>query len=143
MSSLPKQDPLLSAEAWDYFRDVLLLILDGNFEGSDEPLSLLVAPLICRALVVLFQQGDRSASTSRVRFAPVNLLLRMFALGHYFVTSPWTTCVAASLRNLRSTGTIQADGGEYAVILHERMGLLAERLCNHVRPTVPLRRRRR
>ncbi|KAI0762859.1 hypothetical protein C8Q74DRAFT_183839 [Fomes fomentarius] len=124
MSPLPKQDPLSSAEAWDYFRDVLLLILDGDFEGSDEPLSLLVAPLICRALVVLFQQGDRSAR-------------------RYFVTSPWTTCVAASLKNLRNTGNIHADGGEYAVILHERMGLLAEHLCNHVRSTVHLRRRRR
>ena len=60
---LRKRDPLLFAEAWGYFQDVLLLILTSEFEGPEEPLSLLVAPFICGAMQTLLRHSDASTST--------------------------------------------------------------------------------
>ena len=57
-------DDLLRAEAWDYLRDVLLLILTREHEGLDEPLALLVAPSFCRALIALLANARGSSRTS-------------------------------------------------------------------------------
>lgn len=48
---------LVCAEAWDYFRDVILLILNRDFGGADEPLALLVCTSICRVLVALVRNA--------------------------------------------------------------------------------------
>ncbi len=47
-------------EIWDYLRDVLILILTGHYLGDEAPLSFLVAPTLCEALLVLLHRtGDR------------------------------------------------------------------------------------
>jgi hypothetical protein len=48
-------DPLSFAEAWDYLRDVTLLILSHHFLGDDEPLALIISPVVCGALLLLLQ----------------------------------------------------------------------------------------
>jgi hypothetical protein len=45
-----------AVEIWDYLRDVLLLTLAGHYVGDEAPLSLLVAPTICGALLALLCQ---------------------------------------------------------------------------------------
>jgi hypothetical protein len=47
-----------AVEIWDYLRDVLLLILAGHYVGDEAPLSLLVAPTICGALLALLYQAE-------------------------------------------------------------------------------------
>ena len=59
-----KHDRLVSAECWDYLRDVLLLILTGEPEGIDEPLALLVASSICLAMLTLVLHADEASCTS-------------------------------------------------------------------------------
>ena len=56
-------DTLTYGEAWNFIRDVLLLILDRDFGGQEEPLALLVAPAICRALLALVRHASPQAST--------------------------------------------------------------------------------
>ena len=58
------QDSLSCAEAWDYLRDTLLLTLSRSFIADNEPLSLLVCPSICHALLRLLQLMDAHACTS-------------------------------------------------------------------------------
>jgi hypothetical protein len=57
------QDSLSCAEAWDYLRDTLLLTLSRSFIADNEPLSLLVCPSICHALLRLLQLMDAHACT--------------------------------------------------------------------------------
>jgi hypothetical protein len=45
-----RSDALCHAEAWDYLRDVLLIILGRRFAEENEALALLMAPTICLAL---------------------------------------------------------------------------------------------
>lgn len=49
----------LLAMAWDYLRDVLMMILDHQFLAVDEPLALLVSRVICHALQVILKDGKR------------------------------------------------------------------------------------
>lgn len=56
-----KCDPLCFAEAWDHFRDCLLLVLTHHFLGDQEPLALLVVGSICQALSSLLQYADLKA----------------------------------------------------------------------------------
>jgi hypothetical protein len=53
---------LCFAEAWNYLRDVLLLVLSHHFLGDDEPLGLLVCPAICRGLLLLLENANSPAS---------------------------------------------------------------------------------
>lgn len=47
-------------EIWDYLRDVLILVLTGYYLGDEAPLSFLVAPTLCEAMLVLLHRtGDR------------------------------------------------------------------------------------
>jgi len=46
-------------EIWEYLRDVLNLILTGHYIADEAPLSFLVAPTLCEALIALMHQtGD-------------------------------------------------------------------------------------
>jgi hypothetical protein len=60
------------AQAWSYLRDVLLMILTRQFLGDDEPLALLICPVVCRALVFLVSRADSATgnATSRDVFLP-------------------------------------------------------------------------
>ncbi|KDQ63765.1 hypothetical protein JAAARDRAFT_189303 [Jaapia argillacea MUCL 33604] len=57
-ANLETCDRLCFAEAWDFLRDVLLLILTNHFLGEEELLALTVSPSICRALSVLLANID-------------------------------------------------------------------------------------
>lgn len=48
-------DVLRYAEAWDYLRDSLLLILSHHLEEEDEALALLICPTLCVALIKISQ----------------------------------------------------------------------------------------
>lgn len=53
-------DSLSCAEAWNYLRDAILLILSHHFLGEDEPLALIVSQAICDALLLLLR-GSQTA----------------------------------------------------------------------------------
>ncbi|KAI0335397.1 hypothetical protein GY45DRAFT_1240795 [Cubamyces sp. BRFM 1775] len=75
-------DALSYGEAWSFLRDVLLLVLDRDFGGQEEPLALLVASAICRALVELARHESPQAR-------------------RYYVSSPWTLSMVARLQQLK------------------------------------------
>lgn len=56
-------DAIHYAEAWDYLRDILLLVLGRRFLEQEEALALLICPAICLALVKLIR-CDYSTSMS-------------------------------------------------------------------------------
>ncbi|RPD63076.1 hypothetical protein L227DRAFT_413176 [Lentinus tigrinus ALCF2SS1-6] len=99
-------DELLCAEAWEYLRDVLLLILTSDHEGPDEPLALLIAPSICRALIALLENAQGAGL-------------------QYYTSSPWTFCMVNYLKNLLDCERDEA----YVQILHERISEQAKLLC--------------
>ncbi|TFK94334.1 hypothetical protein K466DRAFT_657861 [Polyporus arcularius HHB13444] len=107
MAHLRHTDDLFCAEAWDYFRDVLLLILTSDYEGPDEPLALLIAPSICTALIALLGNAQGASF-------------------HHSISSPWTLCMVTYLKNLQTCGSRDA---EYAQILFERIGEQARLIC--------------
>jgi hypothetical protein len=57
-------DSLCCAEAWNYLKDTLLLILSQSFVADDEPLALIICPSICHALLQLLQLMEVQASKS-------------------------------------------------------------------------------
>ncbi|KAI0662697.1 hypothetical protein C8Q70DRAFT_960558 [Cubamyces menziesii] len=89
-------DTLTYGEAWNFIRDVLLLILDRDFGGQEEPLALLVAPAICRALLALVRHASPQAR-------------------RYYMSSPWTLSMAARLQQLEAKEG--SGNGEYSRIL--------------------------
>jgi hypothetical protein len=56
-------DSLLCAEAWDFLRDVLLLVFARHFVEDDEPLALVICPIICRALIQLIQMDTQAGKS--------------------------------------------------------------------------------
>jgi hypothetical protein len=51
-------------EIWDYLRDVLNLVIAGHYIADEAPLSFLVAPTLCEALMVLMHQAGESFGKS-------------------------------------------------------------------------------
>ncbi|KAI0936199.1 hypothetical protein AcV5_004396 [Taiwanofungus camphoratus] len=76
-------EPLLYAEAWNYLRDVLLLILTRHFLGEEEPLALLVSSTVCQALCSMWKYADKDAVAVE-----------------YFLSSPWTMNMCAGLKDI-------------------------------------------
>ncbi|EIW64797.1 uncharacterized protein TRAVEDRAFT_42212 [Trametes versicolor FP-101664 SS1] len=95
---------LVCAEAWDYFRDVMLLILNRDFGGADEPFALLVCPPICRVLVALV----RNAPQATVR---------------YYSASPWTGCMVMHMKSVKEE---DEQNDEYTSMLRELIGPFVE-----------------
>ncbi|KAI0778055.1 hypothetical protein BD413DRAFT_465511 [Trametes elegans] len=94
----PPYNALALSEAFNYFRDVALLILNHEYGGTDEPLSLLVAPAIFRALI------------ANVQYAPP-------ATRNYITSSPWTLCLVMHMKRLEDEGQSE----EYYQILREQV----------------------
>lgn len=67
-------DPLCCAEAWDYLRDVLRLILRHHYREEDEPLALLVCPIIAQALNRLLQDASPRAGSYFFLLRDMNLM---------------------------------------------------------------------
>jgi hypothetical protein len=51
-------ESLTQVEAWDYLRDVLLMIGSQDYSGDESPLALVVNPTICNALSQLLRHAD-------------------------------------------------------------------------------------
>ncbi|KAG2077160.1 hypothetical protein BDR04DRAFT_650550 [Suillus decipiens] len=49
---------LTQVEAWDYLRNVLLMIGSQDYLGDESPLALVVSPTICNALSLLLRHAD-------------------------------------------------------------------------------------
>ncbi|KAH9857903.1 hypothetical protein C2E23DRAFT_801926 [Lenzites betulinus] len=104
-------DNLAYAEAWNYFRDVVLLILNREFVGAAEPLALLVCPSICRVLVALLQHAPPGPK-------------------RYMLASPWTGCMIMHMKNVSVDHP--AESVEYNAILGELIGSSVEALCEQL-----------
>ncbi|KAI0374298.1 hypothetical protein BV20DRAFT_1033153 [Pilatotrama ljubarskyi] len=104
------RDTLACSEAWDYCRDVALMILNHDFVGAEEPLALLVFPVICRALGALTQNAPLVAR-------------------RYYVASPWTICMIAQLKTIWNESS---HGDEYIRMLRELGDADLEHLCSFV-----------
>ncbi|KAJ3554696.1 hypothetical protein NM688_g2967 [Phlebia brevispora] len=74
-------DALSLAEAWDHLRDFLFLIHHRHFHGSDELLSILVCPTVCKAMLDILRHGDAE-------------------LYEFIRTSPWSIGFCDALRSL-------------------------------------------
>lgn len=103
-------DPVLCAEAWDYFRDVLLLTVRRHFCGEDEPLSLLLSPILC---TVLRQFLNKSGPTVR-----------------FIVSSPWTMTLNMDLKMLMDEDAPAHD--DYRQLLRERLGAAGKALMEEI-----------
>ncbi|KAI0068407.1 hypothetical protein BV25DRAFT_1987190 [Artomyces pyxidatus] len=106
---------LACAEAWDYMRDVLLLTLSRHFLADDEPLALLAAPTLCRALVALLRGSDG-------RFVP------------WAVASPWTESLSTELRSLFDSRDEVLSTS--SAILKERLRSAGEILLHEIKNRV-------
>ncbi|KAK7463728.1 hypothetical protein VKT23_005665 [Stygiomarasmius scandens] len=73
-------DPLRCAEAWDYLRDALTMIMRHNYTEEEEVAALLSCDLICVALLTLIQSS----------LLPVQFIL----------SSPWTMSLCSDLKQL-------------------------------------------
>ncbi|EIN13484.1 hypothetical protein PUNSTDRAFT_48443 [Punctularia strigosozonata HHB-11173 SS5] len=75
---------LTAIEAWDYLRDILLLVLTQHFFCEDMALALLICPSVCIALSELL----RWTAPSAVR---------------YLLSSPWTMTLCLRLERISET----------------------------------------
>ncbi|KAK0481863.1 hypothetical protein IW261DRAFT_1106844 [Armillaria novae-zelandiae] len=103
-------DPVLCAEAWDYFRDVLLLIFRRHFCGEEEPLSLLLSPVLC---MVLRRFLNKSGPIVR-----------------FIVSSPWTMTLNMDLKMLMDEDAPAHD--DYRRVLRERIGAAGKALTEEI-----------
>ncbi|KAH7931143.1 hypothetical protein BV22DRAFT_1124521 [Leucogyrophana mollusca] len=103
--------PLALAEAWSYLRDVLLLISSNHFLGDPEPLALIVAPVVCKALIRLLKHADPNAMS-------------------FIICSPWTLSLRAMLQNLLHGET--PSPAEYSVLLRNRLSVMGEILLHQI-----------
>ncbi|KAG2368290.1 hypothetical protein BDR07DRAFT_1372319 [Suillus spraguei] len=58
---------LTQVEAWDYLRNVLLMIGSQDYLGDESPLALIVNPTICDALSLLLRHADEHAANPKFR----------------------------------------------------------------------------
>ncbi|KAI0651727.1 hypothetical protein C8Q79DRAFT_54612 [Trametes meyenii] len=100
-------DDLSYSEACNYFRDVILLVLNREYGGIEEPLSLVVAPAVSRALVELSQHPPSRAKRS-------------------YISSPWTISMVAHLKRLERNEEL-AD--KYDEVLWKLLKPHARPLC--------------
>ena len=114
-----KTDKLVVAEAWDYLRDVLIMIASGQLTLSLEnqyslslsPSLSQVAERICDALKVLLVRSDISIGESS--FVPVRstqfLIMITSKPVRYLLGSPWTLSLVDTLKRATPTQFSQSD----------------------------------
>ncbi|KAI9057102.1 hypothetical protein FKP32DRAFT_1396611 [Trametes sanguinea] len=101
-------DSLQHGECWDHLRDTMLMILDHDFRGVEEPLALLVAPTLFRALAALAQYAPARAR-------------------RYFTSSPWTVAMVVRMRRLEDDFE-RSEIDEYRTILWSQGSLSIQNL---------------
>lgn len=103
-------DAVSCAEAWDYFRDVLLLIFRRHFCGEEEPLSLLLSPILCMVLLQFLNQNG--------------------PIVRFILSSPWTMTLNMDLKMLMNQDAEVHD--DYRRILRERIALSGKTLMEEI-----------
>ena len=53
-------DPLICHESWDFFRDMLIAIINRDLKEEEEQLALLISPILCRAMRKLITSSQVS-----------------------------------------------------------------------------------
>ncbi|KAG1833955.1 hypothetical protein EV424DRAFT_858051 [Suillus variegatus] len=77
-------ESLTQVEAWDYLRNVLLMVGSQDYLGDESPLALVVNPTICDALSQLLKHADEHAAM-------------------VMQSSPWTSHLQSALQRIQSS----------------------------------------
>lgn len=77
-------ESLTQVEAWDYLRNVLLMVGSQDYLGDESPLALVVNPTICDALSQLLKHADGHAAM-------------------VMQSSPWTSHLQSALQRIQSS----------------------------------------
>ncbi|KAG1801472.1 uncharacterized protein HD556DRAFT_880710 [Suillus plorans] len=77
-------ESLTQVEAWDYLRNVLLMVGSQDYLGDESPLALVVNPTICDALSQLLKHADEHAVM-------------------VMQSSPWTSHLQSALQRIQSS----------------------------------------
>lgn len=83
-------DDLMHAEAYNYLRDMLLLVLKHQFLAAEESIAVLVCPVLCHAISCL-------------------LVYSRHATVHFMLHSPWTMNLCLELRALLEADTASCN----------------------------------
>ncbi|KAF9456257.1 hypothetical protein BDZ94DRAFT_1276108 [Collybia nuda] len=105
-----KVDVVCQAEALNYIRDILFLVLDRRFQEQEESLALLICPVLCLSLIKLMQN-------------------RVCTEIGQCLSSPWTTRLRAQLCAIDKHG---CSGIPYFKILHHKLGCLVKILVDQI-----------
>ncbi|KAG1783804.1 hypothetical protein EV702DRAFT_957277 [Suillus placidus] len=105
-------ESLTQVEAWDYLRNVLLMIGSQDYLGDERPLALVVNPTICDALSQLLRHADEHTAV-------------------VMQSSPWTSHLRSVLQRIRSSDDCP-DLDDYSSWLKKRISKPATDLMNQV-----------
>ncbi|KAG1755140.1 uncharacterized protein EDB91DRAFT_275391 [Suillus paluster] len=114
ISSRRLPEPLTQVEAWDFLRDVLLLIGSNDYLGDESPLALVVNPTICDALSHLLRYADEHTAV-------------------VMQSSPWTSHLQSMLQRIQSSDDCPVLE-DYSLWLKKRISKPATYLMNQVGP---------
>lgn len=110
MVTTQNSDPVSLVEAWDYLRDVLLLILSRRFPEEQEALALLVCPVLCTAMTRMAQTTSPATE--------------------FMLSSPWTMNLCSELGSLISAEYPQ--DARYPAALQQRLRKCGRTLLKQV-----------
>ncbi|KAG2350516.1 hypothetical protein BDR05DRAFT_27310 [Suillus weaverae] len=108
-------ESLTQVEAWDYLRNVLLMIGSQDYLGDESPLALVVNPTICDALSQLLRHADEHTVV-------------------VMQSSPWTSHLQSVLQRIRSSDDCP-DLDDYTSWLKKRISKPATDLMNQIAHT--------
>ncbi|KAG2044695.1 hypothetical protein BDR03DRAFT_995102 [Suillus americanus] len=108
-------ESLTQVEAWDYLRNVLLMIGSQDYLGDESPLALVVNPTICEALSQLLRHADEHTAV-------------------VMQSSPWTSHLQSVLQRIRSSDDCP-DLDDYTSWLKKRISKPATDLMKQVQAT--------
>lgn len=108
-------ESLTQVEAWDYLRNVLLMIGSQDYLGDESPFALVVSPTICNALLQLLRHADEHTVVM-------------------MQSSPWTSHLQSVLQRIRSSDD-RPDLDDYLSWLKKRISKPAEDLMDQIAQT--------
>ncbi|KAG2129907.1 hypothetical protein DEU56DRAFT_757968 [Suillus clintonianus] len=115
---IDSQKPLTQVEAWDFLRNVLLMIGSQDYLGDESPLALVVNPTICDALSQLLRNADEHTAM-------------------VMQSSPWTSHLRSALQRIQSSDDCPDSEG-YSSWLKKIILKPAADLMNQVQATTAI-----
>jgi hypothetical protein len=109
-------ESLTRAEAWDYLRNVLLMIGSQDYFGDESSLALVVSPTICDALSQLLRHADEHTAM-------------------VMQSSPWTSHLRSVLQRIQSSDNCPSLN-DYSSWLKKRISKPATELMNQIARTL-------